>query len=87
MFGFLKFIWYKKRITGVRVFVQFVVPEFRNKGVNRAIFYRLMLASREKGYRYSEGSTIGENNLESRRSVEKADGRLYRIYRIYHKDL
>ncbi|EOD00734.1 GNAT family N-acetyltransferase [Caldisalinibacter kiritimatiensis] len=86
-FGFLKYLWYKHRITGMRIFVQFVVPKFRNKAVNGAIFYKLMVESKRKGYTYGEGSTIGEMNIESRRSVEGAGGQLYRIYRLYKKDI
>lgn len=83
--GALKFLWYKRKINGVRIFVQFVVPKFHNKAVNGAIFYQLMLRGREKGYLYGEGSTIAEMNKESIRSVEGAGGKLYRIYRLYRK--
>lgn len=86
-FGWAKFLWYKRRITGTRVFIQFVVPKFRNKAVNSAIYHRLMLAAGEKGYTYGEGSAIAEMNKESIRSVEGAGGQLYRIYRIYQKEL
>jgi hypothetical protein len=85
--GFLKYLLYKRKITGIRIFVQFVVPKYRNKGVNGAIFHRLMIESKRKGYTYGEGSTIGEMNIESRRSVEKAGGKLYRIYRLYRKEI
>lgn len=86
-FGILKFLWYKRKIDGLRAFIQFVVPEFRNKAVNGAIFYRLMIEAKKKNYTYGEGSTIGEMNIESRKSVEKAGGTLYRIYRIYSKEI
>lgn len=86
-FGWAKYLWYKRRITGARVFIQFVVPKFRNKAVNGAIYHRLMVEARKKGYTYGEGSAIAEMNKESIRSVEGAGGRLYRIYRIYRKEL
>ena len=86
-FGWLKYLWYRRKITGARVFIQFVVPKYRNKAVNGAVFHRLMLEARRKGYTYGEGSAIAEMNLESIRSVEGAGGRLYRIYRIYQKEI
>ena len=46
-----------------------------------------MLEARKKGYVYGEGSAIAEMNLESIRSVEGVGGKLYRVYRIYQKDL
>jgi hypothetical protein len=85
--GWAKYLWYKRRITGARVFIQFVVPQFRNKAVNGAIYHRLMVEARKKGYKYGEGSAIAEMNKESIRSVEGAGGRLYRTYRIYRKEL
>lgn len=84
-FGFLKLLGAKRRVTGGRVIMQFVVPRFRNKAVNGAIFYKLMIAANAKGYTYGEGSTIAEWNVESMRSVENAGGHLYRIYRLYQK--
>jgi GNAT superfamily N-acetyltransferase len=85
--GVFKYLWYKGRVSGLRVFVQFVVPSFHNKAVNSAIFLKLMKEARRKGYTRCEGSTIAEMNIESRRSVEGAGGRLYRTYRIYKKQL
>ena len=85
-FGWVKYLWYKRRITGARIFIQFVVPKFRNKAVNSAIYHRLMVAARQKGYIYGEGSAIAEMNKESIRSVEgPAAG--YRTYRICRKEL
>ena len=85
--GVIKYLWYKRKIDGLRAFIQFVVPKYRNKAVNSAIFYRLMIEANKKNFTYGEGSTITENNSESKRSVEKAGGKLYRIYRIYGKDI
>jgi hypothetical protein len=85
--GALKYLYYKPKVTGLRVFAQFVVPKFQNKAVNGAIFYKLMVEAKRKGYKYGEGSTIGEMNIESRRSVEGAGGILYRTYRLYRRDL
>lgn len=86
-FGFIKYLWYKRKITGVRIFTQFVIPEYRNKGVNNAIYYKLMQEGRRKGIKYGEGSCIAEMNTESIRNVEGVGGKLYRIYRIYRKDI
>lgn len=86
-FGFLKFLWYRKKINGARVFIQFVIPKYRNKGVNNSIYFKLMTEGRKKGYTYGEGSCIAEMNTESIQNVENLGGRLYRIYRIFRKEL
>ena len=85
--GLLKMLYYRRKITAVRVFMQFVVPDFHKKAVNNAMFARLSASARRKGYHDGDGSTIDEANLESRRSVERLGGVLYRTYRIYKKSI
>lgn len=86
-FGIYRFYKYRKTIDGARIFIQFVVPGFQSKGVNGAIFYRLMLEAGKKGYRWGEGSTVAEMNKEAIRSIQGAGGKLYKIYRMYKKDM
>ncbi|MDP4094644.1 MAG: hypothetical protein Q8920_14965, partial [Bacillota bacterium] len=59
----MKYLYYKRKITGLRFFIMFVVPEFRKKGVSYALYYQVFKNGINKGYRISEGSTIGETNL------------------------
>jgi len=84
-FGFIKYLWYKNKIDGVRGFAQYVIPRFRNKAVNAAIFQKILLTAEKKKYRYIEGSSINENNLKSRRIFENAGIMPYKIYRVYQK--
>lgn len=86
-FGFLKFLWYKRRINGGRIFILFVVPEFRKKAVSSAMLFKSLEAGKKKGYLYGEGSTIGEINTSMRRDAEGAGGIHYRTYRLYKKDI
>ena len=85
--GMLKYLYYRRRIQGARILMQFVIPEYRNKAVNGAIFAKLMAEGRRKQYRWGEASTIAEMNTMSRRSVEGAGGKLYRLYRMYQKQI
>jgi len=84
-FGFIKYLWYRNKIDGVRGFAQYVIPRFRNKAVNAAIFQKILLAVEKKKYRYIEGSSINENNIKSRRIFENTGLKPYRIYRVYQK--
>jgi hypothetical protein len=86
-FGIFKLLYYKKRINALRVFIQFVVPDYQNKAVNAAIFCHIFEKAREKGIHMADGSTIGELNMPSRLSVEKLGGRHYRTYRTYRKKI
>lgn len=85
--GFLKFLYYKKKINGARIFILFVIPEFRKKAVSSAILFNSLLAGKRKGYIAGEGSTIGETNIPMRRDAEGAGGVHYRTYRLYKKSI
>ncbi len=84
-FGLIKAIYYRRKIDGARVFIQFVIPEFQGKGVNGAVFYHMLKHAKKAGIVHGDGSTIGEENIKSRQSVERAGGRHYRTYRYYQK--
>lgn len=86
-FGIVRLLYYRRKITALRVMMQFVIPAYHKKAVNNAIFIRMIDAARAKGYRTGDGSTIGEANRESRLSVEKLGGVHYRTYREYKKAL
>ncbi len=85
--GFLKYLWYKRKITSGRIFVMFVVPDFHKKGVSAAIYLHTLLAAQKLGYNFGEGSTIGEINLPMRRDAEGVGGVHYKTYRIYKKNI
>lgn len=83
----LKYLWYKRKIDGVRMFVMFVVPDFRSKGVSFALYHTTFSNGIKKGYVWGEGSTIGETNLRMRTDIEAIGATRYKTYRIYKKEL
>ncbi|MDX9917903.1 MAG: GNAT family N-acetyltransferase [Gudongella sp.] len=85
--GIFKFLYHKKRIKGLRFFVLFVIPEYRNKGVSSAIYYHIFNAAVKKGYTHVEGSTIWDYNEEMKLDIEKYGGRLYKTYRVFSKQI
>lgn len=85
--GLLKFLWYRRKISGIRVFALFVTPYWRKRGVSAALYYHTMLNAYRMGYTYGEGSTIHEFNTKMNLELTKVGGDLYKIYRIYRLDL
>ncbi len=85
--GALKYLWYKRKIKSARMFVMFVIPEFRSKGVSFAIYHTAFKNGINKGYTWGEGSTIGETNLRMRADIEGTGATKYKTYRIYKKEL
>ena len=85
--GALKYLRYKRKIDCLRIFVMFVVPEFRGKGVSFAIYHTIFKNGLSMGYTWGEASTIGETNTRMRADIESAGGVHYKTYRIYKKEL
>lgn len=81
----LKFLWYKRKIKSARMFVMFVVPAFRSKGVSFALYHTVFKNCIDKGYTWGEGSTIGETNLRMRADIEGTGATHYKTYRMYKK--
>ncbi|MFU8795468.1 MAG: N-acetyltransferase [Dethiobacteria bacterium] len=85
--GFIKYLLYRRKITGVRLFALFVTPKGRRRGVSAALYYNTMNNAYKKGFTHGEGSTIHEFNRRMNLDAQKAGGELYKIYRIYQKSL
>jgi GNAT superfamily N-acetyltransferase len=85
--GAVKAFWYKRRINRARVFIMFVVPAFRQKGVAHAIYHRIFERGSARGYLTGEASTIGETNRQMRADIEKMGGVRYKTYRVYGKNV
>lgn len=83
----LKFLWYKRKIKSARMFVMFVVPAFRSKGVSFAMYHSAFKNGMDMGYTWGEGSTIGETNLRMRADIEGTGATHYKTYRIYRKEI
>lgn len=86
-FGLFKFLYYKRKINRLRIFVLFVVPEYRRKGVTAAIYFEGLKRGMEKGYIYAEGSTIWEYNRPMQNDALGFADKPYKTYRVYIKSL
>jgi hypothetical protein len=82
-FGWLKFLWYKRKMTGGRALIMGVLEEHRLKGVEACFFEEMIRLGVPKGFRWVELSWLLEDNYKVIRGVESMGGRLYRRYRIF----
>lgn len=86
-FGWAKYLYYKRKITGARALVQMVDKDYHNMGVNYVMYYEAFKDWEKTRIKYIEASCIDETNVASRLSVEHVGGRHYRTYRTYKIDL
>lgn len=85
--GWLKFLWYKRKIDTARFFMMGVVEGYRNLGIDAVFYLETAKALLRKGYTRCEMSWILENNTMMNRIIQRLGGRIYKVYRIYEKKL
>jgi hypothetical protein len=84
-FGWLKFLWYRRKIDRVRVFALGVKREWQHTGV-AARFYELHFDSAEiTPQSYGEMGWILETNSSMNRAMEGMGGEVVRRYRLYER--
>ncbi len=85
--GWIKALWYARKITGARLMILGVVEEHRGRGIESLLMFETLKAAIVNGYQSIEMSWILENNDMMNRiimNVGQAYGaRVYRTYRIY----
>ncbi|MCC7354702.1 MAG: N-acetyltransferase, partial [Anaerolineae bacterium] len=81
--GWLKFLWYRRRITRVRIFALGVVEKHRGTGGDILLYYETAKAALGKGYYQAEMGWVLENNDLMNRVVINMGGQKYKTYRFY----
>lgn len=85
--GILKFLYYKKKITGARAIVFGIKKEYRLTGISSVLYYETVKRGARLGYTWCEMSWNLEDNDLINRFDEAVGGKLYKKYRIYEKEL
>jgi hypothetical protein len=84
-FGWLKFLWYKRRIDATRVLTLGVKPGHRHQGLDSMLIVRLFNEGLEAGLPRGECGWILEDNMPMRRGLERIGGQVYKVYRVFEK--
>ena len=74
-------------MEGIRLFTLGVKAEHRKRGIEGILIGEGLQKSLEIGYKWCEYSWILEDNELTKRTVRLMDGELYKIYRIYEKQI
>lgn len=83
--GILKFLYYRKKIKGIRALVFGILEEYRHTGVSYMLYAELDRNAVGKGYEWCETSWQLEDNESVNRFVESLGGKIYKKYRIFEK--
>lgn len=89
LWGILKFLWYRRKITTTRTIAIGSLPEYRRKMVSLALIYLGMKGGvgKKRPYTWSELSWVWEDNFPSRKIIEATGAKIYKTYRVYEKKL
>ena len=85
--GWLKFLIYRNKIDRIRGLIQFVIKEYQGKGANAIMFKAVQDDFNASNMTMAEGSTIGEYNAASIKTLTRAGGEHYRTYRVYRMNV
>jgi GNAT superfamily N-acetyltransferase len=82
-FGWIKYLWYRRKIDTFRAVIMGVIEEYREKGIDALMYVEAAKAAFRKGYRWCEMSWILEDNVMMNRILQRLGGEVYKTYRIY----
>jgi hypothetical protein len=86
-FGVFKLLWGLKKIKSVRILALGTMKEYRRLGIDVCFYVRNITTGQRKGIEYGEASWILENNELMNRALLQINGKVYRKYRIYEKEI
>ncbi len=86
-FGFIHILRAQKRSQKLDVYMGAVKEEYRSKGVDVLMGYRMLEQARDAGLEFIDSHHELEHNTAVRSEMERAGGRIYKKYRIYQKHL
>lgn len=81
--GWLKFLWYRRKVDALRVTIMGVIKEYQLRGIDAIFYLRTLEEGARKGYRWGEMSWVLEDNLPMRQAIEALHGEIYKTYRVY----
>lgn len=79
----IKLLWFSRKIREARLITLGVRKGYRHRGMDAALYLKILLNGRRLGYIGGELSWTLEDNVRINRAIEAMGGRIYKKYRIY----
>lgn len=84
-FGFLKLLWYRKKINGIRTSLMGVLPEYHGRGIDALLTREAINNGIKRNFQTAELGWLLETNTDVIRVAERVGGVKEKTYRIYQK--
>jgi hypothetical protein len=86
-FGFLKFLFGRKKINALRIVALGVIEPYRKMGIEACFYATMMKNGKKKGITFGEASWMLEHNHMMNNALEHMNGVRYKTYRLLEKKL
>jgi GNAT superfamily N-acetyltransferase len=86
-FGIIKLLTGLKKIKSIRVLALGVIEGYRKMGIEACFYAYIIKRGLERGMKGAEASWILEHNDMMNKGIEGVNGKVYKKYRIYEKNL
>jgi hypothetical protein len=86
-FGILKILRAAKKTKQLDVLLGAVKPEFRGRGLDVMMGVKMLIAAWEAGFEIIDSHHELEHNLKVRAEMERLNGKIYKRFRVYQKNL
>lgn len=85
--GWIKLLYHKRKIHGIRTALMGVVPEYQGRGIDVLLIKEAISNGIPRGFDYSEMGWLLETNKDIIAVVEKIGGRPSSKYRMYQREI
>lgn len=85
--GVFKLLFGRKKINALRIMALGVLEPYRKLGIEACFYATIMKNGRKKGFKMAEASWMLEHNDLMNRAIEHMNGKRYKTYRIFEKQL
>jgi hypothetical protein len=86
-FGLFKILYYQKRTKQLNLLLGGIRDDCQNIGIDAVMGVRMIEEAHKAGLKYIDSHLELENNTKMRAEMERMNGKVYKKYRIYKKDL
>lgn len=82
-FGFLKLLYYRRKIDNLRVMILGVAKEYRNRGIDYMLYHTIKKKANALGYFVAEACYVLESNKPMNQILKKMGAEIVKVYRLY----
>ncbi len=86
-FGLFKILYHQKRTKQLNLLLGGIRDDYRNQGINAVMGVKMIEEAHKAGLKFIDSHLELETNTRMRAEMERMDGKVYKKYRIYKKDL